>query len=104
MTSITDPELAEDRAPRAVNRLYFAAWRWHFYAGLYVVPFLLMLAITGLIMLWVSSVTELNGERAYVAVGETLLPVSQLQAAAEAAANVPPITPIQPPAPVPPSA
>jgi hypothetical protein len=34
MTSITDPELAEDRAPRAVNRLYFAAWRWHFYAGL----------------------------------------------------------------------
>ena len=85
MTSVPDLDLAEDRAPRAVNRLYFAAWRWHFYAGLYVIPFLLMLAITGLIMLWVSSVTELNGERAYVAVGETLLPVSQLQAAAEAA-------------------
>ncbi|MCU0904082.1 MAG: PepSY domain-containing protein [Tabrizicola sp.] len=85
MTSIADPELAEDRAPRAVNRLYFAAWRWHFYAGLYVIPFMLMLAITGLIMLWVSSVTELNGERAYVPVGETVLPVSQLQAAAEAA-------------------
>lgn len=85
MTLVADPELAEDRAPRAVNRLYFAAWRWHFYAGLYVIPFLLMLAITGLIMLWVSSVTELNGERAYVTVGETLLPVSQLQAAAEAA-------------------
>ena len=85
MTSIPNPELVEDRAPRAVNRLYFAAWRWHFYAGLYVIPFLLMLATTGLIMLWVSSVTELNGERAYVAVGENPLPVSQLQAAAEAA-------------------
>jgi len=29
------------------NRLYFATWRWHFHAGLYVIPFLLMLAITG---------------------------------------------------------
>lgn len=67
------------------NRLYFAAWRWHFYAGLYVIPFLIMLATTGLIMLWVSSMTELNGERARIAPGDTFLPVSQLQAAAEAA-------------------
>lgn len=28
------------------------AWRWHFYAGLYVVPFLLMLALTGLAMVF----------------------------------------------------
>jgi uncharacterized iron-regulated membrane protein len=67
------------------NRLYFAAWRWHFYAGLYVVPFLIMLAVTGLIMLWVSSMTELNGERARITPGTDLLPVSQLQATAEAA-------------------
>eukprot|EP00611_Tribonema_gayanum_P018502 TRINITY_DN31629_c0_g1_i1.p3 TRINITY_DN31629_c0_g1~~TRINITY_DN31629_c0_g1_i1.p3 ORF type:complete len:138 (+),score=14.97 TRINITY_DN31629_c0_g1_i1:239-652(+) len=67
------------------NRLYFAVWRWHFYAGLYVIPFLLMSAVTGLIMLWVSSTTELNGERAHVTPGTTLLPVSALQAAAEAA-------------------
>ena len=67
------------------NRLYFAAWRWHFYAGLYVVPFLVMLAVTGLIMLWVSSMTELNGERARISPGTFLLPVSELQAAAEAA-------------------
>jgi uncharacterized iron-regulated membrane protein len=67
------------------NRLYFAAWRWHFYAGLYVVPFLVMLAVTGLIMLWVSSMTELNGERARITPGTDLFPVSQLQAAAEAA-------------------
>ena len=31
-----------------VNKLYFAAWRWHFYAGLFVLPFLSVLAITGL--------------------------------------------------------
>ena len=28
------------------------AWRWHFYAGLYVVPFLLILSVTGLVMLF----------------------------------------------------
>ncbi|PKO27245.1 MAG: PepSY domain-containing protein [Betaproteobacteria bacterium HGW-Betaproteobacteria-9] len=28
------------------------AWRWHFYAGLYVVPFLMMLAVTGLVMVF----------------------------------------------------
>lgn len=81
----TATNTAEDHAPRAVNRLYFAVWRWHFYAGLYVVPFLLMLSVTGLIMLWVSSVTELNGERASVPVGSAALPVGQLMAAAEAA-------------------
>jgi uncharacterized iron-regulated membrane protein len=67
------------------NRLYFAVWRWHFYAGLYVVPVLIMLAVTGLIMLWVSAMTELNGERARITPGADLLPLSQLQAAAEAA-------------------
>lgn len=24
----------------SVNKFYLAAWRWHFYAGLYVIPFL----------------------------------------------------------------
>ena len=28
------------------------AWRWHFYAGLYVIPFLLTLSLTGLVMLY----------------------------------------------------
>lgn len=32
--------------------LYFLTWRWHFYAGLFVVPFMLMLSITGLVMLF----------------------------------------------------
>ncbi|MFA0053904.1 PepSY-associated TM helix domain-containing protein [Vibrio echinoideorum] len=32
--------------------LYFLTWRWHFYAGLFVIPFMLMLSITGLVMLF----------------------------------------------------
>lgn len=31
---------------------YMSVWRWHFFAGLYTVPFLIMLATTGLIMLY----------------------------------------------------
>ncbi len=31
---------------------YFLTWRWHFYAGLFVIPFMLMHSITGLIMLF----------------------------------------------------
>ncbi|MFN3994651.1 MAG: PepSY-associated TM helix domain-containing protein [Tabrizicola flagellatus] len=80
MSTVSDTDSA-----RPVNRLYFAVWRWHFYAGLYVIPFLLMLAVTGLVMLWISSTSELHGERARIPPGVAPLPVSQLQAAAEAA-------------------
>ena len=37
--------------PRLSAPLYRAVWRWHFYAGLFVVPFLLALALSGLLML-----------------------------------------------------
>ena len=80
MSTVSDTDSA-----RPVNRLYFAVWRWHFYAGLYVIPFLLMLAVTGLVMLWISSTSELHGERSRIQPGAAPLPVSQLQAAAEAA-------------------
>ncbi|WP_190336452.1 PepSY-associated TM helix domain-containing protein [Vibrio sp. S9_S30] len=32
--------------------LYFLTWRWHFYAGLFVIPFMLMLSLTGIVMLF----------------------------------------------------
>jgi uncharacterized iron-regulated membrane protein len=34
------------------SRWYNAVWRWHFYAGLFCVPFVLWLAITGSIYAW----------------------------------------------------
>ncbi|MDR6851239.1 putative iron-regulated membrane protein [Sphingomonas sp. BE123] len=34
------------------GRLYRTIWRWHFYAGLFVVPFILLLALTGAIYLF----------------------------------------------------
>ncbi|SDL82330.1 Uncharacterized iron-regulated membrane protein [Franzmannia pantelleriensis] len=37
---------------RAAQDLYLAIWRWHFYAGLLVLPFLVTLAVTGALYLF----------------------------------------------------
>lgn len=39
-------------AARSATDLYRAVWRWHFYAGLFVLPFLILLATTGGIYLF----------------------------------------------------
>jgi uncharacterized iron-regulated membrane protein len=39
-------------AESSQSRLYRAVWRWHFYAGLFVIPFLLVLSLTGMIYLF----------------------------------------------------
>lgn len=37
---------------RAAPTFYNPAWRWHFYAGLFVIPFMILLSITGIIYLF----------------------------------------------------
>lgn len=50
MTAIAPSEVA---APNSRSMTFYrAAWRWHFYAGLFVIPFLLMLSLTGLTMVF----------------------------------------------------
>jgi uncharacterized iron-regulated membrane protein len=71
-----------------VNKLYFAAWRWHFYAGLYVIPFFIMLAATGLLMLWLAFLDGRDGERYAVTQLDTPISVSQqAQAAVDTVAD-----------------
>jgi uncharacterized iron-regulated membrane protein len=41
-----------ETAPAAASRLYRAVWRWHFYAGLFVIPFIVFLSITGSVYLF----------------------------------------------------
>lgn len=66
----------------ASSTFYRAAWRWHFYAGLYVVPFLLMLAITGLIMVYSNSIETRFGAKHFVATdGEAQSVTAQAKAA-----------------------
>jgi uncharacterized iron-regulated membrane protein len=59
-----------------VSRLYHAIWRWHFYAGLFVVPFLLMLAVTGGFMMIYSDQSNELGWVKNVTQAEKTLPVS----------------------------
>lgn len=41
------------------NRFYQAVWRWHFYAGLFVIPVMFLLAITGSIYLFKPQLDQL---------------------------------------------
>ncbi|MGJ8544336.1 MAG: PepSY-associated TM helix domain-containing protein [Sulfitobacter sp.] len=77
MTTSTSPQ---PNGP--AQKLYFAAWRWHFYAGLFVLPFLAILAITGASMLWISWIDGRDGERTPVTQLETMQPLSQQAQAA----------------------
>jgi uncharacterized iron-regulated membrane protein len=81
---------AIERAPAAdagalPSRFHAVAWRWHFYAGLYVVPFLLMLALTGLVMVFFTGFQTRLGPAVTVSVMDRApLPVSaQAQAVLE---------------------
>lgn len=67
------------------NKLYFAAWRWHFYAGLFVIPFLTILAVTGMMMLWIAWIDGRDGERTPVIPRDAAIAVSQQAEAAVAA-------------------
>lgn len=44
------PQESKSFPPAA--HFYRAVWRWHFYAGLFVVPFMVMLSVTGIIYLF----------------------------------------------------
>lgn len=81
---MTDTTLAAPAAGR-INRLYFAVWRWHFYAGLYVIPFLLMLAVTGFVMMLLTTVAPEYGDRLGIPATGQALPLADQQAAALAA-------------------
>lgn len=47
MTQSTNSSAAVADGNKGNNSLYRAVWRWHFYAGLFVLPFLIMMSITG---------------------------------------------------------
>ncbi len=64
------------------TRLYRAIWRWHFYAGLLVVPFMIVLSITGLIMVYGNSIESFLGPKHIVAAtGERASLAAQAKAA-----------------------
>ncbi len=82
-----NPEIsgtAPERAP-SFPAVYRAIWRWHFYTGLAVVPFLLVFAVTGLIMVYGNSVETFFGKKYPVTPGGERLSIVRQAAAAQAA-------------------
>ena len=43
---------AADETLQASHRLYARVWRWHFFAAIIVIPFVLWQATTGVLYLW----------------------------------------------------
>ena len=64
------------------SQRYFTIWRWHFYAGIFVAPLLMVLAITGLGMLLFANIEGRDGEYVYVAPAAQVQPLSQQAQAA----------------------
>lgn len=70
--------------PSHASGFHAVAWRWHFYTGLYVMPFLLMLAITGAVMVFFTGFQTRLGPVVHVAPQAATQPVSaQAQAVME---------------------
>ncbi len=67
---------------------YRAAWRWHFYAGLMVLPFMIVLAVTGAIYLFHNEIDNIlyhDLKTVPAASAATLLPADAIVASALAA-------------------
>ncbi|MFB5660360.1 PepSY-associated TM helix domain-containing protein [Alteribacillus sp. HJP-4] len=60
--------------------IYHAVWRWHFYAGLIFMPFLLLLAITGGIYLFKAEIEQFMYQDLYQveAQGQAISPAAQI--------------------------
>ncbi|HEV2504035.1 MAG TPA: PepSY domain-containing protein [Mesorhizobium sp.] len=70
---------------RSASDLYRAVWRWHFYAGLLVLPFMITLALTGALYLFkdeIDGIVHSDLKRVEVQEGVTKAPPSQMVAAA----------------------
>jgi uncharacterized iron-regulated membrane protein len=71
------------------SRFYLAAWRWHFYAGLFVLPFLTILAVTGMMMMYIGYFDGRDGEKITVPVQQGTIPLSISQQSDAALNNLP---------------
>lgn len=69
--SNTKTEINQSAETTSRKKFYLATWRWHFYAGIYVIPFILMLSVTGLIMVLRDPIESFRyGDRLFVTPGD----------------------------------
>lgn len=68
-------------APATGGGVYAAIWRWHFYAGLFVIPFVLTLALSGSLYLFKPQVDRWEERGFDKSVADFVLPHEQVETA-----------------------
>lgn len=58
MSDITASASITDAAPARAGLIYRALWRWHFFAGLIILPFVLLILVTGAIYLFKAEIND----------------------------------------------
>jgi len=61
---------------KQMSKFYACVWRWHFYAGIFVAPFLVILAVTGLAMVLLANTTGRDLDQTKVIPQDTMATVS----------------------------
>lgn len=81
------PQEAVVQSSSSAALLYRAIWRWHFYAGLLVLPFLVSLAVTGSLYLFKNEINAIvYAKELYIAPSDApVLPPSEIVKRAQAA-------------------
>ncbi len=68
-------------APKERASLYRTIWRWHFYAGLFVMPFVLILSVTGAIYLFKPQIDRWEERAFHISTTDAIVsPNDQLEA------------------------
>ncbi|MFK0332367.1 PepSY-associated TM helix domain-containing protein [Rhizobium sp. NPDC090275] len=84
MSDFTIGREGASAAVRSPSDLYRAVWRWHFYAGLLVLPFMLSLAVTGALYLFkdeIDNVVHADLKRVAISEQATRPPSAMVDAA-----------------------
>ncbi len=67
-SDIPASDIGREAPTSLAMKLYLTVWRWHFYSGVFVIPFMLMLALTGLVILFQPQIEEVQyRDRVFVA-------------------------------------
>lgn len=76
---------ADEQARAAGSRRWRSIWRMHFYAGMFAVPFIVLMALTGLVILYTQPIQDATDDGRTVARGAQVQSYDAQQAAAAAA-------------------
>jgi uncharacterized iron-regulated membrane protein len=66
---VQDRAIAQDEAIRPRSALYRAVWRWHFYAGIFAIPVIVVLSLSGLVYLFRPQIENIFPDEPVIGMG-----------------------------------